>query len=148
MPATLYMGHPPIPNRASNQHNPSAQKAFADGRASWHLDEWGLPEGAAMSESAADGQATIYLPGDFPTPMRVQLRIISVSESDRRGSSVEGTQYAPSCVGRLLFRSSLRSTTDQDTAVSIQPSFQGDSMVSGPNAQIQLQQGSVLSGHR
>ena len=63
--------------------------------------------GAQMTEFQE--QATIYLPDDFPTPLRVQLRNISVSESDRRKSSVEGTRYSFSCIGRLLFRSETHS---------------------------------------
>ena len=117
MPNTTYAGQTPIPNTAANQHMPFAQKAFSDEGAFRNLNEWELPAGAQMTE--LQDQATIYLPDDFPTPLRVQLRIISVSESGRRKSSVEGMQYSFSCEGRLLFKSENHSVKDHEMYATV-----------------------------
>ena len=105
MPAAMFTGQTPIPNAAANQHMPFSQKAFSDTGAFWNLDEWELPAGAQMLGGQNKDQATIYLPDEFPTPTRVQLRILTASESDKRQSSVEGTQYSFSCAGRLFYKS-------------------------------------------
>ena len=58
-----------------------------------------------MHGYAPNGQAALRQTELFPTPLRVQLRVPSVSESGKRKSSVEGAQYSFSRVGRLMFRS-------------------------------------------
>ena len=93
---------------------PFAQKIFSDEKAFWNVDEWDLPAGARMVENQNKDQAAVYLPDDFPTPFRTQLRIVTVTESDRHVSSVEGTQYSFSCVGRLFYRSEKYSDENQE----------------------------------
>ena len=105
MTAANFAGQTPIPNTGVNQHMPFAQKMFSDERAFWNVDEWELPAGARMAQNQNKDQAAVYLPDEFPTPFRVQLRILTVSESDRHVSSVEGAQYSFSCAGRLFYRS-------------------------------------------
>ena len=114
MPGRNFSGLTPIENSGVNQHMPFAQKIFSDEKAFWNVDEWDLPAGAEMRENQNKDQATIYLPDDFPTPFRVQLRILTVTESDRHVSSVEGTQYSFSCAGRLFYRSSRFSDENQE----------------------------------
>ena len=105
MTAANFAGRNPTPNTGVNRHMPFAQKAFSDVRAFWNVDEWELPAGARMAEGRNKDQAAIYLPDEFPTPLRVQLRILTASGSDKRQSSVEGTQYSFSCAGRLFYKS-------------------------------------------
>ena len=105
MAAGNFRGQTPIWNSGVNQHMPYAQKIFSDEKAFWNLDEWELPAGARMGENQNKDLATVYLPDDFPTPFRVQLRILAATESDRRVSSVEGAQYSFSCAGRVFCRS-------------------------------------------
>ena len=73
-----------------------------------------MPAGARTSEGRNRDQATIYLPDEFPTPFRVQLRVLTASESDRRQSSVGGTQYPFGCAGRLFYRSGKNSDKDRE----------------------------------
>ena len=114
MTARNFSGLTPIGNSGVNQHMPFAQKIFSDEKAFWNEDEWDLPAGARMVESQGKDQATVYLPDDFPTPFRVQLRILTVSESDKHVSSVEGQQYSFSCAGRLFYKSEKYSDKNQE----------------------------------
>ena len=114
MAAGNFSGQTPILNSGLNQHVPFAQKIFSDEKAFWNLDEWELPAGARMEENQNKDQATVYLPDDFPTPFRVQLRILTATESDRHVSSVEGAQYSFSCAGRLFYRSEEFSGKNQE----------------------------------
>ena len=114
MTAANFAGQTPIPNTGVNQHMPFAQKAFSDARAFWNVDEWELPAGTRMAQNPNKDQAAVYLPDEFPTPFRVQLRILTVTESDKHVSSVEGTQYPFSCAGRLFYRSEKHSDKNQE----------------------------------
>ena len=114
MTARTFSGLTPIENSGVNQHMPFAQKIFSDEKAFWNVDEWDLPAGARMVENQGKDQATVYLPDGFPTPFRVQLRILTVSESDKHMSSVEGPQYSFSCAGRLFYRSEKYSDENQE----------------------------------
>ena len=114
MASRNFSGLTPVESSGVNQHMPFAQKIFSDEKAFWNVDEWDLPAGAEMRENQNKDQATVYLPDDFPTPFRVQLRILTVTESDRHVSSVEGTQYSFSCAGRLFYSSSRFSTENEE----------------------------------
>ena len=66
--ATRFTGAP-IRTETENPHTPFAQKAFADETCLWNVGEWGLPAGATRNNSD-DGQTTLQLPEECPTPVR------------------------------------------------------------------------------
>ena len=51
------------------------------------------------------GHATLQFLGEFPTPLGMQLRVVSVHGGERRRRSGEGPQYSFSCVGRVALHS-------------------------------------------
>ena len=119
MAAGNFSGQTPIQNSGVNQHMPFAQRMFSDEQAFWNVDEWELPAGARMAQNQNRDQAAVYLPDEFPTPFRAQLRILAASESDRHVRSVEGAQYSFSCAGRLFYKSGKYSAENQEVSAGM-----------------------------
>ena len=81
----------PIQTGFADRRTPLAQKLLTDVEYFRNMGEWELPVGTQVAEED-DGQATLRLPEDYPTPFRVQPRIISFAASGSRRGSVEGPQ--------------------------------------------------------
>ena len=91
----------PTEKQATSQDYPISRKVVTDeGGYFWNTGCWGLPDGAPVT--AAEGQAAVVLPDEFPRPKGVQLGIINCNETRSYRSSAWRPQRQLSTFGRVL----------------------------------------------